>query len=162
MADEITFPVEAGHIMRFAAAIGDENPVYRDAGHAGDAGLGGVIAPPTYAMVSTHFDPDVARPLPGRPWRGSGAEPTGIPAGSGTGESARGLHAEQRFVYHRPVLAGETLTVRRRPGGTWTKEGRRGGSLRFQEQISEFFDADGEVVITATMVGVTTSRAVDQ
>ncbi|MXY79613.1 MAG: MaoC family dehydratase [Chloroflexi bacterium] len=162
MADEITFPIEAGHIMRFAAAIGDENPIYRDATHARATEPGGVIAPPTYAIASAHFDPDVVRPLPGRPWRGSGAEPTGTPAGPGTDESSRGLHAEQRFVYHRPVRAGETLTVRRRPGETWTKEGRRGGALSFREQISEFVDADGNVVITATMVSVTTSRAVDQ
>ena len=162
MSDPLTFPVEAGHIMRFAAAIGDENPVYRDAAHAQATEPGAVIAPPTYAMVSTHFDPDVPRPLPGRPWRGSGAEPTGIPDGAGTGDSARGLHAEQRFVYHRPVLADETLIVRRRPGATWTKEGRRGGALSFHEQISEFFDAEGNIVITATMVSVTTSRVVDQ
>ena len=162
MSDEITFPVEAGHIMRFAAAIGDANPIYRDAAHARATEPGAVIAPPTYAMVSTHFDPDVSRPLPGRPWRGSGAEPTGTPDGAGTGDSARGLHAEQRFVYHRPVRAGETLTVRRRPGETWTKEGRRGGALSFQEQISEFCDAEGNVAITATMVSVITSRVVDQ
>ena len=162
MSDEITFPVEAGHIMRFAVAIGDENPIYRDAGHARATEPGAVIAPPTYAMVSTHFDPDIARPLPGRPWRGSGAEPTGTPAGAGTGDSARGLHAEQRFVYHRPVRAGETLSVRKRPGKSWTKEGRRGGALSFEEMISEFFDAEGNVVITATMVSVITSRVVDQ
>ena len=28
---KITFPVEAGHIMLFARAVGDTNPVYNDA-----------------------------------------------------------------------------------------------------------------------------------
>ena len=79
MPDDLTFPVEAGHIMRFAAAIGDENPIYRDAAHARAAEPGAVIAPPTYAVVSSHWDPAVPRPLPGRPWRGSAAGPTGLP-----------------------------------------------------------------------------------
>ena len=161
MPDDLTFPVEAGHIMRFAAAIGDENPIYRDAAHAQATEPGAVIAPPTYAVVSSHWDPDVPRPLPGRPWRGSAAGPTGRPGGAGTGASARGLHAEQRYVYHRPVLAGETLTVRKRPGATWTKEGRRAGKMTFEETISEFYDEAGEIVVTATSVGVTTSRVVD-
>jgi len=34
MADEVTFPVEAGHIMLFARAVGDENPIYHDAEYA--------------------------------------------------------------------------------------------------------------------------------
>ena len=29
------FPIEAGHIMAFARAIGDDNPVYYDAEYAG-------------------------------------------------------------------------------------------------------------------------------
>ena len=131
MPDDLTFPVEAGHIMRFAAAIGDENPIYRDAAHARAAEPGSVIAPPTYAVVSSHWDPAVPRPLPGRPWRGSAAGPTGRPGGAGTGASARGLHAEQRYVYHRPVLAGETLSVRTRPGKTWDE----GGTSRRQDDV---------------------------
>ena len=45
------FPVEAGHILLFARAIGDKNPVYY--GEAGD-----VIAPPTFVQASAQFDPE--------------------------------------------------------------------------------------------------------
>ena len=49
-----------------------------------------------------------------------------------------------------------------RPGKTWTKEGRRAGQMTFSETIIELFDEAGEIVVTATSVGVATSRAVDQ
>ena len=34
------FPVEAGHIMLFARAIGDPNPAYCDAGYAASTEVG--------------------------------------------------------------------------------------------------------------------------
>lgn len=167
MADEVTFPVEAGHIMLFARAIGDENPIYKDAEYAKASEVGGIPAPPTFERVWAHWDPDYSlRPKPGEPWFGSAAEATARPQSDDDeedgGGSGRGLHAEQRYVYHRPVLAGETLTARMRPGKTWTKEGRRAGTMTFSEGIIELFDEAGEIVITATSVAVTTSRAVDQ
>ena len=45
---KITFPVEATHIMMFARAIGDDNPVYHDAAKAKGTEAGGIIAPPTF------------------------------------------------------------------------------------------------------------------
>lgn len=164
MPDDFTFPVEAGHVMLFARAVGDENPVYRDPEHAASTEVAGLIAPPTFVQASYHWDPDASYPRPGRSWRGSAAGPTGLPQKGNDGEtsgSERGLHAEQRYTYHRPLTVGETLTVRRRPGETWRKQGRRGGSLTFSEQISEFYDQAGELVVTATSVNVITGRAVD-
>ena len=40
------FPIEAGHVMMFARAIGDPNPVYQDEAYARSSGFGGIIAPP--------------------------------------------------------------------------------------------------------------------
>ena len=62
------FPVEPGHILTFARAIGDDNPVYRDEEAALAAGLGGIIAPPTFVVAGAHFDPDYPlRPALGQP-----------------------------------------------------------------------------------------------
>jgi hypothetical protein len=167
MTDEVTFPVEAGHIMLFARAIGDYNPIYHDASYAKTTEPGAVIAPPTFERVWAQWDPSyVLRPKPGQPWFGSAAGPTGLPErgsdeeGDG-GDGGRGLHAEQRYVYHRHVKAGETLTAKTRPGKTWEKEGKRAGKMKFSEQIIDLFDASGDLVITATGVSVITSRAVD-
>jgi acyl dehydratase len=167
----LRFPIEAGHIMMFARAIGDFNPVYQDEDLALNSEVGGIIAPPTFVQASAHYDPDYPlRPHPGVPWFGSGASPTGrVPSdesvtaqkGSDSKTSGgTGLHAEQHYEYHRPVRAGEVLTLAVRPGKTWEKEGRRGGLLHFQESIIEYRGEDGELVVTARGVGVRTEQTV--
>jgi hypothetical protein len=159
------FPIEAGHIMMFARAIGDGNPIYYDENYAKDTEPGSIIAPPTFIQASAQFDPDYGlRPKIGTPWFGSGKEPTGIKPGSGgdRGSGGRGLHAEQHYEYHRPMRPGDLLTATIKPGKTWEKEGRRSGKLIFSETIIEFRDQKGELVVTARGVGVQTERAVDQ
>ncbi|HET9733229.1 MAG TPA: MaoC family dehydratase N-terminal domain-containing protein [Acidimicrobiales bacterium] len=160
------FPIEAGHIMMFARAVGDTNPVYHDEEAAKAAGFSGVIAPPTFVQASAQFDPDYfLRPKPGQKWFGSGRQPTGIDReSSGGGGGGRGggggLHAEQHYEYHRPLVAGDVLTATTRPGRTWEKEGRRAGKLVFSESVTEYRDQNGELVITARGVGVRTERPV--
>ncbi|MFI5054515.1 MAG: MaoC family dehydratase N-terminal domain-containing protein [Acidimicrobiia bacterium] len=153
------FPVEATHIMMFARAIGDPNPAFSDPDSTEARALGGVVAPPTFVMAGSQFDPDnPLRPKSGEPWFGSGREPSGaVREGGGT------LHAEQVFEYHQPLRAGMELSSTQREGATWEKESKRGGRLRFAETVTEFRDvATGELVVTATMVGVKTERPVEQ
>ncbi len=160
-----TFPVEASHILMFARSVGDGNPVYADADYARTTEAGGIIAPPTFAQASAQFDPDYfLRPKPGRPWFGSGKNPTGLvrEEGGGGGGAAAGLHAEQHFEYHRHLKPGDVLTATSLPGKTWEKEGRRSGKLIFSESVTEYRDQNGELVITARGVGVRTERPVDQ
>ena len=165
------FPVEAGHILMFARSIGDPNPIYADAEYAAGTEVGGIIAPPTFAQASAQFDPDyILRPKIGEPWFGSGREATGSrrePSGDdgagGTGGAAMGsgLHAEQHFEYHRNIGPGDVLSATTRPGDHWEKEGRS-GKLVFSENITEYRDQNGELVITARGVGVRTERPVTQ
>jgi N-terminal half of MaoC dehydratase len=159
------FPIEAGHIMMFARAIADPNPIYSDAEYAAGTEVGGVIAPPTFVFAGAQYDPDwTLRPKFDEPWMGSGREATQLDRSGGgdRSSSGRGLHAEQHFEYHRPLLAGDVLTSTVHPGATWEKEGRRGGTLQFSEVITEYRTLDGELVVTARMVGVQTGRAVEQ
>ncbi|HVS62340.1 MAG TPA: MaoC family dehydratase N-terminal domain-containing protein [Thermoanaerobaculia bacterium] len=157
---EIRFPVEASHILMFARAVGDPNPVYSDAEHAAGTEAQGIIAPPTFCQASAQFDPEYfLRPRIGEPWFGSGREPSGTPdqVGGGTG-----LHAEQHFEYHRHPRPADVLSVTVRDGESWEKQGRRGGKLLFSERITEYRDQDGELVVTARSVGVRTERVVEQ
>jgi acyl dehydratase len=157
---KITFPVEASHIMMFARAVGDTNPVYHDAAAAKDTGAGGIVASPSFAAAVAQFDPDYhLRPKPGEKWFGSAKGPTGI---DGKPSSSGGLHAEQHYEYHRHIRPGDVLTVETKPGKTWEKESKRAGKLTFRERVTEYRDQDGELVITARGVGVTTERPVDQ
>jgi acyl dehydratase len=164
------FPIEAGHIMMFARAIGDFNPVYSDADHASESEVGGIIAPPTFVQSSAQYDPDYPlRPHPDIPWFGSGATPSGRETNTepdttdgSVAKPSEGtaLHAEQHYEYHRPVRAGEVLTITLRPGKSWEKQGRRGGSLHFRETIVEYHGEDGELAVTARGVGVLTEQTV--
>ena len=70
-----------------------------------------------------------------------------IRAGAGS------LHAEQHFTYHRPIRVGDVLIPATRPGEAWEKQGRS-GRLRFREQITEFRDESGRLVVTARSVSV--------
>ena len=155
------FPVEAGHIMLFARAVGDANKVYYDADYAKTTEAGSIIAPPTFVQAGAQFDPDYRlRPKIGEPWFGSGKEPTGIQPGSGGGGT--GLHAEQHYEYHRHLKPGDVLTATVRPGQTWERQGRRSGKLIFSETVTEYRDQHGELVVTARGVGVRTERPVEQ
>ena len=164
------FPIEASHIMMFARSIGDDNQIYYDEDYAKGAETGGIVAPPTFVQASAQFDPDYGlRPkIGGDGWFGSGGKPTGVKpredsAGS-TGDSGGGggLHAEQRYIYHRHPKVGDVLTATNKPGKSWEKEGKRSGKLVFSESITEYRDQDGELVVTAIGTGVRTERPVDQ
>jgi N-terminal half of MaoC dehydratase len=133
------FPVEAGHVLAFARAVGAD---------PGRLPANGDVAPPTFTIASAQFDPDYPlRPRPQTPWHGSGGDAGLVIEGAG------GLHAEQHYVYHRPVRVGDVLAGTTRPGEEWEKQGRS-GRLRFREQITEFRDQAGELVVTARGVSV--------
>lgn len=137
------FPVAATEIALFVRAAG---------GADADVFDPGLAAPPTFVQSGVQFDPEWPfRPLPGRPWVGSGREPTGDPA-AGDGSI---LHAEQHFEYFRPVLPGMVLTVTTELGETWVKQSRSGGELHFAEQRTEYRDEEGRLVVAARSVSVT-------
>ena len=150
--------------MMFARSVADGNQIYHDEEYAKGTEVGSIIAPPTFAQASAQFDPDYfLRPKLGEDWFGSGKEPTGVKReSSGGGGGGGGLHAEQHFEYHRHLKPGDVLTGTNKPGKTWEKEGKRSGKLVFSETVTEYRDHNGELVITATGVGVRTERPVDQ
>ncbi|GAA1826466.1 hypothetical protein GCM10009836_00090 [Pseudonocardia ailaonensis] len=140
---DFRFPVEASQVMVFARAIGDE---------AFDrTAPPGAPVPPTFVMAAAQFEPGYPlRPQPGRPWIGSGAQPSGADP-----DDPGWLHAEQHFEYRRPVVVGDVLDVVQRPGRRWEKPSRGGGTLRFEERVSEYRDTwSGEPVVVARFVRV--------
>lgn len=143
-ADRV-FVIEAGHIMAFERSLG------RDSTYNPHA-----IAPLTFSQAVVHYDPDThLRPRAGQSWRGSGRTSSGAPSG---GEGW--LHAEQHFEYARHPRAGETLFASTRPGEQWAKPGSGGSVLEFADEITEFRDATGSIVLTSTIVRVRRTEAV--
>ena len=165
MSDGYEFPVDRTAILSFAAALGEANRIYWDEAFASGTALGGVIAPPTFAAASAHWNPHGAlrgvRRIPTPPAGAPGSERRAGDAPRGGGSVARLLHGEQRFEYHQPMRPGMRLTVTSYPGKSWEKEGKRGGKLRFTETVTEYRDERGELVLTATSVGIVTAKAVE-
>ena len=168
MADDDghTFHVDRTGILLFASALGETNPIYCDEPYAKGTPLGSVIAPPTFAISSAHWNPDYGlrgiRRMPASKPKPAKAESGVRETAGGGGNLARVLHGEQRFEYHQPLRPGMKLTVTTRPGKTWSKDGKRGGTLRFSESVSEYRDEQGALVVTTTSVGVLTEKAVAQ
>ena len=145
------FPIEAGHVLTFRRALGHD-----DAERGADTTQGDQVAPATFVQASAQFDPDyILRPKPAAPWWGSGGDAGFMPSGGG------GLHAEQHYVYHQPVRVGQVLSSSTREGRTWQKSGRS-GVLHFVESITEYVDANGELIVTATSVGVRREPLVEE
>lgn len=156
------FPVESAHIAMFARAIADPNPVYYDVELAAKCEVGGIPGPPTFVQASAQFDSDYPlRPSFDEPWFGSGRAATGVVSEPDAGGSG-GLHAEQHYEYHRPLVAGAVLTSVTREGERWEKQGRRGGTLQFSETITEYRNQAAELVVTARSIGVRTSQVVEK
>lgn len=145
--DSITFdlPVTPERVADFALAVGEDNPIFFDAEVAQHHGFPGPLAPPTFTVTQIFQVPREDRE------RRLGANL----------DYARVLHGEQEFIYERLPVAGETLTGTMRIAKDFTKEGKRGGSMRFVTYESRFTDADGELVVTANYTLIETSKDAD-
>ena len=168
--DGYRFPVDLTAVMLFASALGETNRIYYDEDYAAKTPVGGVIAPPTFAIASAHWDPDyflrgvrrIPAPAPKPAAKAPAASGAPAPGGGGAGGNlTRVLHGEQRFIYHQPMRPGMRLSVAQRRGKSWEKEGKRGGTMHFSETITEYRDAEGELVTTAISVGIVTGKAVE-
>lgn len=124
--------VEKGAIRKFAEAIGDSNPIYRDEAAAKALGFTAIVAPPSFPVSFI---------------------PPRVPPWMRNLDRKRILAGEQRFDYARPVLAGDLLSCRIVFVGVDKKEGRSGSmELLRSEVIGE--DADGNWVFTNGKVTV--------
>jgi acyl dehydratase len=131
------YEVGRAKIAEFAAAVGDDDPRYRDPEAARAAGHPDVVAPPTFAIVVTLdaagvvlADPDVGL------------------------DFSRVVHGEQRFTHHRPIRAGDRLVA------TTSIENVR--SVAGNDLLTTRVDVateDGEPVCTATSMLVARGTA---
>ncbi|NYF17742.1 acyl dehydratase [Microbacterium sp. AK009] len=117
-------------VREFARAVFADAPQHLDPDAARALGYADVVAPPTFPIVLQ--DVTLQQLL---------AEPdSGI-------ELSRVLHAEQRFRYSRPIVAGDELTAQLSVTGIRTL----GGNAMVTSE-AEIVDAAGAHVVTATSV----------
>jgi acyl dehydratase len=144
LADHVTFdlPVERGKVREFALAVGEDNPIFFDAEKARRHGFPDIVAPPTFTVTQI--------------WQVSRDERE-EKLGANL-DYERVLHGEQEFTYRRLPVAGEVLKGTMRIAKDFTKEGRRGGSMRFVTYESRFVDAAGAEVLSAYYTLLETSK----
>jgi acyl dehydratase len=115
-------------IREFANAIGDPQPVYRDAEAARAAGHPEVIAPPTFAMVL--FNQYALAQVVADPGLGLDYD--------------RMVHGDMSFDYLRPMRAGDRLVV-----STFIDEIRSRAGNDFLILRADIDTESGERVVTA-------------
>jgi acyl dehydratase len=114
----VLWDVEKGRIAFFAKVIGLTDPIHTDDAAAKSAGYRGIVAPPTFIFGAPGDSGETMKLI----------ETLEIDLG-------KVLHGEQRFDYHAPVCAGDTL--------------------RFESKVSDIYDKKGgalEFVVNGTKV----------
>ncbi|MDI1272577.1 MULTISPECIES: MaoC family dehydratase N-terminal domain-containing protein [unclassified Polaromonas] len=118
--------VEKGRIRFFAEVIGATDPIHLDATAAKAAGYRNVVAPPTF-IFGAESDSGVLMKL---------LDTLKI-------DLRKVLHGEQRFDYHAPVCAGDTLRFQTRISDIYDK---KGGALEFVVNDTKVTNQLGEHV----------------
>jgi acyl dehydratase len=122
------YAVDAATLAAFASAVGSTDPVHTSPEAARAAGYADVIAPPTFAVTLAQQCDRQFIEDPG----------AGI-------DYSRVVHGEQRFVHHRPIVAGDELL------GTLTVDSvRQAGGPAMVTTRTELATVDGEPVCTST------------
>jgi acyl dehydratase len=129
--------------QRWAAAVGDHNPLYFDAGFARAHGHRDVVMPPMYIQ---HVTTGVVRL--------DQLRPDGIPEGSGSGALAlpgcpRRMAGGEEIRFLAPAYPGDELTAVRRVAGLEQKSGRSGPFILVR-LTSTYTRSDGELIAEST------------
>ncbi|WP_296196916.1 MaoC family dehydratase N-terminal domain-containing protein [uncultured Microbacterium sp.] len=117
-------------VREFARAVFAEDPIHFDPAAASAAGYADVVAPPTFPIVVQDL---TLQQLLAEPDSGIALE--------------RCVHAEQRFAYTRPIVAGDELSAQLNVASV-----RALGGNAMVTSESVITDAAGEHVVTAVSV----------
>ena len=124
---QVSFTVERDRVLRFADAIGEDDPVFRDPDAARAAGYPEQVAPPTFVTVMQIMT-----------------------SGQVVLDEDLGLnymmvvHGEQEYDWRRPVVVGDVLSAVPRIADVYAK-----GPNEFLVIEADIKDAAGEVVVVA-------------
>jgi acyl dehydratase len=124
---EVTFEVERDRVIRFADAIGEQDPRYRDPEAAQAAGFPEQLAPPTFPTVMQIMT--------------SGQVVLDQELGL---DYSRVVHGEQEYEWRRPIVVGDVLKAIPRLADIYAR-----GPNEFLTIEAEITDANGQVVCVA-------------
>ena len=128
--EPITMDIEKGRLKFFTRSTGQDDPIYLDEDAAKAAGYRSLPAPPTFL-----FSIDLEQEAPM-----AFLDMLGV-------NIARILHGEQEFTYHKPICAGDTITLKSRVEDIYDK---KNGAMEFVVQKFSATNQHGEHVADMT------------
>lgn len=134
-----TAPEELGRasIRYFAAALGDDNPLYRDDAFARHTRYGGVVAPPTLVCETNQvYDlPPDDDGYAGHTWA--------LPL-----PNCRMLRGGNEYEFFRPVRPSDRISATCRIADIYERQTARGGLLLFVISEVHYHNQAGELLAT--------------
>jgi len=131
----IIFEIEKGAIRRYAEAVGDDNPLYRDESYAANSRYGSIIAPPGF------FGWPVGQAVIGK------ASGQVITAAFNAGHVMM-LDAGKSYEFFLPVRPGDTLICSPEVEDVVEKEGK-GGAMFIVSFKNTYRNQNGDIVANA-------------
>jgi len=130
-SEPVTHEVERGAVMRFAEAIDDPNPVYRNEVAARKSRYRGIIAPPTFFRSLPEGQPgvNVQSPLP------------------------RVLDGGSEWEFFEPVRVGDRITVTTKLVDVTQHSGRLGPMI-FIKRETKYVNQFSQLVATQRSTGI--------
>jgi acyl dehydratase len=126
--DPPPYTLTAEAVEKYIQAVEDDNPIYRDEKAAREAGLPGIVAPPTTAAIYTRTSPILQK---------EGKMPPGS------------IHARQEYQFLAPVQPGDTLTTKARVAEKFIRKERKWMVIE-----STTYNQRGEPVVFSRMTGI--------
>ena len=129
--EPVTTEIEKGAIVKFAQAIGDDNPFFNDEAAARKGQYRGLVAPPTFLRSVGTSRPEF---------------PFDVPFNNN-------LDGGSDWEYMEPVRPGDRITAVSRIENMIERAGRM-GTMIIQTTVTTYTNQFGQVVATQTSTGI--------
>ena len=130
-SEPVTTEAEKGAIIRFAQAIGDDNPLFSDEAAARHGRYGGLIAPPTFLRSMSSSRPELPYELP----------------------LTRMLDGGSDWEYFEPIRPGDRITAVASITDVSERTGRL-GTMVFTTVVTTYRNQLGQVAATQTSTSI--------
>lgn len=137
MGQEVESPgqevVDTTAIRRYAAAIGDLDPLYLDEEYARKTSYGGIVAPPTFVFdVSNNIFTEVGE--------------DGREKGRVTLPGLRVARGGNEWQFFEPARPGDVINRKRKIAEIYEREGRRAGKILFVVTETSYTNQRGQLL----------------
>ena len=127
--ESVTYEVELGAVLKFAKAIGDDNPIFTNPKLARTSRYGGIITPPTFLRSMFHDSSEEKNFF------------------------AAGVDGGSEWKYFEPVYIGDKITVIKKFIDFFTKDGSL-GEMVFQVNEIRYINQFDQLVATQRTTGI--------